>query len=279
MPDDKPLVIRSNAKVNLSLRITGVLPNGYHTISSLFQEIDLHDELHFRPADRFQLTSSNPNLPIDSTNLCCKAYEAMRPFAKVGHEWQIHLIKNIPTGAGLGGGSSNAATVLKFLNRHWEANLPEPALARIAVRLGSDVPFYLNGKTQIGNGVGEILTPVKLPESFVVLLICPPISISTAWAYGEFGLVNCKKEYKFGSLFDEKRIFWTLFENQFESVVFPSYPEIGAIREEMKREPVLYVGLSGSGSTVFGIFRNETEAATAQKRFRNYPTFLTLPIF
>ncbi|PIS30518.1 MAG: 4-(cytidine 5'-diphospho)-2-C-methyl-D-erythritol kinase [Candidatus Marinimicrobia bacterium CG08_land_8_20_14_0_20_45_22] len=279
MLNDKSIVIKSNAKVNLTLRITGVLPNGYHTISSLFQEIDLHDELHFSPTDQFQLTCSDPKLPTDSTNLCFKAYEAMRPVAKVSSEWHIHLIKNIPTGAGLGGGSSNAATVLKFLNQNWEANLPDSTLVQIAVGLGSDVPFYLRGKAQIANGVGEILTPVKLPESFVILLVCPPISISTAWAYREFDLVNCKKEYKFDSLFDEKRVFWTLFENQFESVVFPSYPEIGAIREEMKREPVLYAGLSGSGSTVFGIFRNETEAATAQKRFQNYPTFLTLPKF
>lgn len=274
----KTIERHSNAKINLALRITGQLPNGYHTISSLFQEIDLHDTLTFSPASNYSLTCSTPDLPCDERNLCNRAYRRMESLNRGGQAWQIFLKKRIPVGAGLGGGSSNAATVLKFLNDAWGLQQSDEKLERIAAEIGADVPFYIRGKTQSVEGIGDRLSPVSLPESFVLLLICPPVAISTRWAYQQFNLTNQKEGYKFQSLFNSSRINWELFENQFESVVFPTYPEIGAIKAELLAAGARYAGLSGSGSTVFGVFDDRGGAERAQKRFKSHLTHLSFPI-
>jgi len=270
--------IQSNAKVNLCLRITDRLENGYHSLSSLFQEIDLYDTLTFTENDDFSLSCNDATIPCDSRNLCSIAYQKMKSLAPDSNDWYIQLQKRIPVGAGLGGGSSNAATVLKFLNTHWDIRLSQPELIRIARQIGADVAFYLQGGTQLAEGIGDILTPLNLPETFVLLLICPPIHISTPWAYQQFNLTKRKTGYKFRDLFESDRIHWELFENQFESVVFPAYPEIGAIKSRLQQAGAIYAGLSGSGSTVFGTFTNRHEAEIARQLFINDTSFISLPI-
>ncbi|MFH1250208.1 MAG: 4-(cytidine 5'-diphospho)-2-C-methyl-D-erythritol kinase [bacterium] len=270
--------VESNAKVNLCLRITDRLENGYHSISSLFQEIDLHDTLTFSEADVFSLSCNNDKIPCDSRNLCSIAYQKMKSLAPDSGDWHIQLHKQIPVGAGLGGGSSNAATVLKFLNTHWNIKMSLSELVRIASQIGADVAFYLHGGTQLAEGIGDILTPLNLPETFTLLLICPPIHISTPWAYQQFNLTKRKTGYKFRDLFESCRIHWELFENQFESVVFPAYPEIGAIKSRLHQAGAIYAGLSGSGSTVFGTFKNRHDAENAQELFINDTGFISLPI-
>ncbi|MBN2601192.1 MAG: 4-(cytidine 5'-diphospho)-2-C-methyl-D-erythritol kinase [Candidatus Marinimicrobia bacterium] len=270
--------IRSNAKVNLCLRITDRLENGYHSISSLFQEIDLHDTLTFTEANDFSLTSNDTSIPCDSRNLCSIAYQKMKSLAPDSNDWHIHLKKRIPVGAGLGGGSSNAATVLKFLNYHWDIQQNQSELIQIASQIGADVAFYIRGGTQLAEGIGDILSPLNLPETFVLLLIFPPTYISTPWAYQQFNLTKRKTGYKFRDLFESGRIHWELFENQFESVVFPAYPEIGAIKSQLQQAGAIYAGLSGSGSTVFGTFINRHEAEIARQLFINDASFISLPI-
>ncbi len=272
------MVVKSFAKLNLALRITRRRPDGYHDLSTIFQEIDFCDELSFQPAPAYSLEVSDPALPRGSDNLCSRAYNFLWNLCKPTSSFKIYLKKNIPTGAGLGGGSSNAAAVLKFLNQAWELNLRTADLEQIAAQIGSDVPFYIRGGTQGATGRGEILTPLELPEKFVVLLVLPSIAISTVWAYQQFDLNNCRKEYKFNSLFDSNRVKWELFENQFETVVFPAYPEIGAIKQQLLAAGAKYAGLSGSGSTVFGIFNNRVEAEAARLRFTLYRTHIAFPI-
>lgn len=273
-----PEILRSNAKINLCLRITGRIANGYHTLSSIFQEINLHDLLTFTPAANYSLSCDNPLIACDSTNLCTRAYEAMQQITNSPSNWHIQLEKRIPIGAGLGGGSSNAATVIKFLNQNWQLNCTESELLKIAARLGADVAFFIRGKTQLAEGIGKQLTPLTLPETFVFLLICPPIQISTRWAYQQFNLTKKKEGYKFRNLFKSDRIHWELFENQFEAVVFPAYPEIGIIKNQLLQKGALYAGLSGSGSTMFGIFKDRHCAASVRQLFTNYPTFIALPV-
>ncbi len=277
MPDQS-FTIRSNAKINLCLRITGRLPNGYHTLSSVFQEIDLYDTLIFTPSDTYSLCCDNSDIPCDDSNLCSRAYREMKQLAPRSTNWHIQLQKNIPVGAGLGGGSSNAAAVINFLNERWELDLSKSELIRVAARIGADVAFYINGKTQGAEGIGDKLQPLTLPESFTLLLVCPTIHISTKWAYQQFTLTKKKEGYKFSDLFESGRIHWELFENQFESVVFPTYPEIGKIKTLLQNEGALYAGLSGSGSTVFGAFKNRYDAERAQKQFKNHTTFISFPI-
>ncbi len=270
--------IRANAKVNLALRITGQRPDGYHTISSVFQEIDLHDRLIFTPAEKFGFSSTDHNLPTDERNLCVAAYRRIAALNGENYrDWQIHLEKNIPIGAGLGGGSSDAAAVIKFLNQHWQLQLDRATLSGLALELGCDVPFYIHGKTQGVEGIGERLIPLHMPQAFALLLVCPPIHISTRWAYGKFDLTKQKAGYKFTRLYGDEVIHWQLFENQFESVVFQSYPEIGVLKKALRSKGAQYAGLSGSGSTVIGVFKNKQEAEAVKPHFRQYPTYVSLP--
>ena len=270
--------IHANAKVNLALRITGRRADGYHRISSVFQQIDAHDTLFFTAADNYQLTCSNAALPCGESNLCTRAYRALEKRYADHQQWQIHLEKNVPLGSGLGGGSADAAAVLVFLNRAWQLQLSEPELLKIAATIGSDVPFFIRGKTQGVEGIGDILRPLQLPTRPLFLLVCPAVAISTAWAYRQFDLTKRKDGYKFNDLFEGNKIHYELFENQFESVVFPAYPEIGRIKTTLLAQGAVHAGLSGSGSTVFGIFQEKETAEVARSYFAAYQTFLSLPI-
>ena len=206
------------------------------------------------------------------------AYEKMKPFRKNDMEFSIFLSKNIPMGAGLGGGSSNAAAVLNFLNKKWQINLSDLELEKIGLELGCDVPFFIKGGTQGGDNLGEELTILNFPTNYYVLLVNPKIHISTIWAYKNFSLTHKKNRYKFASLLKENKIQWQLFENIFENVVFQSYPEIGIIKDELLKKGAIYSGLSGSGSTLVGIFEEREKAEKVQMSFENFPTFISLPV-
>ena len=278
MPKATSVKIKSYAKINLALRITGRRPDGYHNLSTLFQEVALHDILEFSPAANFGLHSNYPELATSADNLCSRAYRRMEQIAPHAQPYHITLIKNIPIGAGLGGGSSNAATVLKFLNKVWQINLSDDNLIRLARAIGSDVPFYIHGKTQSGGGVGEILEPLTLPEDFVILLALPEINISTAWAYRQFDPKNAKPAYKLNELINDGRIHWELFENQFEDIVFPVYPQLAQIKAQIRQAGALYAGLSGSGAAVFGIYKSQKTAREAARQLAQWHTIITTPI-
>ncbi len=278
MPKSISLKIRSNAKINLALRITARRPDGYHDLSTVFQEIDFYDTLEFTPANRFSFGTLNPDLPVNEDNLCTRAYRLMESLAPNGQPYQIFLTKQIPIGAGLGGGSSNAAAVLKFLNQSWQLNLAESELIRLARRLGADVPFYIHGGTQAATGVGEVLTPLELPEKFTVLLVLPDINISTAWAYRQFEPADCKPPYDLNAIADNGRIHWELFENQFEAVVFPVYPQLARLKRQIQDAGANYAGLSGSGSAMFGIFCDRRRARAAADRLTGWPCRVVDPV-
>jgi len=203
---------------------------------------------------------------------------------------RISLKKQIPTGAGLGGGSANAAMVLKGINELYDLELPHNQLVRLALTLGADVPFFIRGGTRYAEGVGEVLSEVNLPTIGAILLVVPPIHISSKWAYGKVKnhLTGGFKSGKFAAAlesYDSRQSvsFWStadeFFENDFESLVFQTYPEIGDIRKQLLDTGALFASLSGSGSTVFGIFKNDHEAFKAQSFF-SFPlqTFITYPI-
>lgn len=269
------LTVKAHAKINLALRITGKRPDGYHNLSTIFQAIDFYDRLTFTPAEKFTLTTSVPDLPTDERNLCHRAYWLMHTLNQSSSTFAIHLEKNIPQGAGLGGGSADAAAVLKFLNRAWGLNLSVAHLEQLGQRLGADVPFCIRGGTQAASGIGEILLPFKLPYQLAILLVIPPLAVSTAWAYRQFQPGDCRAPFDFGALITERQIRWELFENQFEQVVFPAFPDIAQIKTTLLQTNALYVGLSGSGATVFGIYRHQGDAQAAADRFPHYRTVVT----
>ena len=275
------LILRSFAKVNIGLKILERRPDGYHNIHTIFQELDFHDKIILSlQADGCSLTVDKSGIPDDETNSCAIAYKIIKShFPNVGGI-KIQIEKLIPPGSGLGGGSSNAATVLKGLNKLYHLALDNKILETISTEIGADVPFFISGKTQVGDGVGNELEPIELVTG-TYLLIIPNIFINTKWAYGKIkNHLNCSDQRpNFASFLKEGGLSFKFIQNDFEKIVIPAYPEIGSIKDKLSERGAKFTSLSGSGSTVFGIFDEEADAQTAQSYFQSrYQTVLTLPI-
>lgn len=274
----------SYAKINLGLNVLNKRKDGYHNLHSLFVEIELADELLFTPSEMYQLTTEGDqttDLPLDENNLITQAYQLIRSkIENVQSEYAIHLKKQIPIGGGLGGGSSNAATTLKALNELWEMKLSPKNLEKMGPELGADVPFFIRGGVQLVEGIGDKLTPMEpVPlKGFYLLLVVPPFHIATPWAYKALNktLQPDISHPKFSPL--SKPMKWELFDNDFERVIRKTYPEVGKIKETLQSAGALYAGLSGSGSTVFGVFDNLQKAEAILGNFSQYQTFLTSPV-
>ena len=268
----KTFKINSYAKVNVGLKILNKRPDGYHNISTIFQEIDLHDELTISKNISGCQFSSNVNwLHNDQNNLCVKAYNHMKDLYDI-KGIDIVLTKNISKSSGLGSGSSNAAAVLKSINKIYDLNVSDEDLMKIGSKIGADVPFFIKGGTQIGEGIGEKLIGLKSTIKGWYLIITPDLTIDTKWAYSQFKniLDNATPPTKFSDLFSEKVTDLDtikFFENDFESVVFPTYPEIGAIKKNLFALGAKFASLSGSGSTVFGIFDDNVKIKKAFSHF------------
>lgn len=268
------LRLQAHAKINLGLRILGRRPeDGYHLLETVFQELDFGDELIIQEqkrsgtlAQRFRLSSNNTDLPLDESNLVMKAAAAMLEHLPEDLGADIELIKRIPLAAGLGGGSSDAAAMLKYLNRY--AGLNNKALNAIAVKLGADLPFFLSGGTAYAQGIGERLRPLEIPKDWYAVLVFPGFGISTALAYSKLriSLTDKVKKAKIPSQL-EKGFSWQIFENTFDAAITPSYPQIGEIKDKLRKLGAVYAGLSGSGSTVFGICLSCKEAEKAAEAF------------
>ena len=232
------------------------------------------DEMEMEGAqEKVELFCDAPGVPNDESNLVIKAARLLQNnFPGKCDGVKIKLQKNIPSGAGLGGGSGNAAGALLALNILWNLKIPRDDLISMASELGSDVPFFLMSPCAIGTGKGEILQPVENPISFYILMIYPGFSISTPWVYGNLKLKLTKSENNISILknFLMRSEFAQLgaaLYNDLEPVVFKRYPEILRIKNELLSSGAGGALLSGSGSTVFGIFDNPEIAKKALARF------------
>lgn len=253
-----------NAKINIGLNIIQKLDDGYHDIESVFYPVALCDALEVventeEGAERFTFTSSGIEIPGDATdNLCYFAYHLVSqdyPLPNV----KVHLHKHIPIGAGLGGGSSDAAFFIKLLNDKFELGISWGEMHNYARQLGSDCSFFISNKPSFAEGIGDEYESMKLDLSkYYVVLVYPNIHINTANAYS-----GVKPKMPIRSL--ENDILnlpieqWKEFiHNDFEDSIFPQYPEIKNIKEKLYSKGAIYSAMSGSGSTVFGIFEKET---------------------
>ena len=273
--------LKAHAKVNIGLQVNDRREDGFHNIHTVFQELELHDNvlMEKRNGD-WSIKISDSKIPTDESNTCIQSYLSIKKQFPEIDGISIVLKKTIPSGAGLGGGSSDAATVLKGLRQLYNLPLDNNQLSDIAVSVGADVPFFISGGTQIGNGIGDILSPVSSSIKGFYLLIIPDIFISTAWAYDAL-----KKDLKddmdrpnFAHFLESNNISNMIFDNDFERIVIPTYPKIGEIKEGLLEAGASYASLSGSGSTVFGIFDEEAKAKQAESHFqKQYQTFLTRP--
>jgi len=269
---------KSHAKVNLGLKIINQRKDGYHNLESFFIELNLHDTITFSKSDNFSLTTNFKDLETDESNIVTKAYKLLYPHKNNrASELSIHLEKKIPMGSGLGGGSSNAATTLKALNILWDCGFTDEQLSSKGTKLGADVPFFIHGGIQHVTGIGEKLKKVKFNylKKIFFLLIVPKIHISTKWAYKKLNinLQANKNIHKLPSL--NLPVSWQMFENDFERVIRSTYPEIDEIKTKLYNFGSIYAGMSGSGSTVFGIFDNRKLLNIAQKQFTNCQSFVT----
>ncbi len=266
------LTLRSYAKINLGLILLRKREDGYHDIATIFQQIDLHDEITYeRTASDFHITSTDPHVPYDQQNLAYRSFDLFRKQHGLQGGLKIHIQKNIPMGGGLGGGSSNAAATLVAVNCLWGTNLPYSKLHEMAAQVGSDVPFFLVGGTALGEGRGEILTPLVWPDEWWVVLVCPGLHVSTSWAYGQARIALTKEEKftKFKSIFNRHLPHALLPElrNEFEGVVFQRHPVLRELKERLYERDAFYASMSGSGATVYGLFKSRPHAEDAEAFF------------
>ena len=264
---------KTPAKVNFGLHILGKREDGFHELETLFQMVNWCDEIKIECLSRgLELVCNQPDIPTDKGNLVIKAahiLQARYPGRCKGA--RIHLNKNIPHGAGLGGGSGNAAGVLLGLNFLWGLKLKREDLILMASELGSDVPFFLFSPCAIGRGRGEILEPVKNSIRFYVLMVYPGFAVPTASVYGNLKLKLTKRENNISILKNfllqsEFARLGATWSNDLELFVFKEYPGLSGIKKEMLALGAKGALLSGSGSTVFGIFDNPETANSAHAR-------------
>ena len=281
------ITLTSYAKINLTLAITGRREDGYHTLESVMQEVSLADTLQMEPIpEGIYLTCTDPSLPTDEKNLCWKAASRYLKEAGIYGGVKIHLIKNIPHGAGMGGGSSNAATVLKGMQALYPAHL---SMEKIALSLGADVPFFLKGKSSFCEGIGEVVTPLSFTAKkklyCVVAKNCP--GLSTPEIYGTFDRMASVERKAISkeailSAFSSPTPgdIFPLMQNDLELPAITLRPEIAALKEEILHLGADAAMMTGSGSAVFGLFLSDekakacAESLSSQKILAEFCTLL-----
>ena len=264
------LKFKTPAKVNLGLHVHGKREDGFHELETIFQMVSLFDDVELELlSSGIKLECDMPGIPTDDTNLVCKAALLLRKSYQVeGKGVSIRLKKKIPFGAGLGGGSGNAAGVLMGLNRLWDLNIEREKLFTLAAELGSDVPFFLTSPCALGKGRGERLKVLEPCPKFQVLLVFPGFPIATSWVYQNLRLKLTKRPNNISilrknlSLSDITSLGSQLY-NDLESVVIQKFPEVKVVKDELWAWGALGVLLSGSGSAVFGIFDDPEKAQVA----------------
>ena len=249
--------VPSYAKINWSLRVTGKRADGFHDLETVFQLISLHDTLTFTESDRLIVTCDDRTIPTDERNLVVKAARALGV-----DRVAIHIEKRIPSGGGLGGGSSNAAATLTTLSKMF--NLHQP-LEPMALDLGSDVPFFLTGGTAYATGRGEVLTPLPDAPQLPLLLVLPRQRVSTAEAFRS--LTRFSPPLGIDAYRDMAR-----FTNDFEEPVFARFPQLRALKEKLYELGATWAAMSGSGSTIVGAFPDVSSRDAARSAFPDVRT-------
>ena len=269
--------VTSHAKINIGLNVIRKREDGFHDISTIFHPLELEDIIKIEKSDKSEFHSNNDLINNDENNLVIRSVELLEKTVNKKLTVKINLEKNIPVGAGLGGGSSNAAKTLKALNSLFKLELSYNSLFELTLQLGSDVPFFLNPVTCFAESRGEKLSPLSFSIGYPILIVNPGIHIETRWA---FSLVspdeNSVKLKNFLNVnkFDVEAL-KNFVTNDFENIVFDKYPEIAEIKLKLYTLGAEFSLMSGTGSTVYGIFTNLQKARLAQSEFeKNYFTFL-----
>ena len=264
--------LKAPAKINLFLEILGKRDDGYHEIETVMQEIDLVDNLQFEEIQEgVKLKCNDKNIPSDENNLVCKAANLILNECGIKKGVLISLEKNIPVGAGLGGGSSDAAATLKALNLLWKIGLNDAELMEFAAKLGSDIPFFIKGKTALCSGRGEKITPIEVKSEMNYLVIFPHINISTATIYRNLKIDLTKKiidvSFFLNALKHHKAVgISKLLFNRLEEVIFTTYPDLLDVKKVLGHYDFCGLSVSGSGSAFFGLCRDRQQAKAIKSK-------------
>ncbi len=261
----QPLLnLRAPAKINWFLSVLGKRNDGYHNIHSLIQYVSLYDDLWFHSADAIEVIC-DVDIPLHD-NLVYKAATLLQKYTSCRKGIKIYVHKNIPMSAGLGGGSSDAAFALLGLNTLWGLGLTKRELTAIGLEIGSDVPFFLNGPAALVEGRGNRITHKNITSSVILLLVKPPVSVSTAWAYKNMKKLTKKTiDIKLFCQALNNRDFVSLsniLRNDLERGVVNKYPVVGTIKNNLLEQGAFISSMSGSGPTVFGVFGSREKASS-----------------
>ncbi len=263
------MVVFPNAKINIGLNILNKRPDGFHNLESIFYPINWCDILEINPSNTFQFKASglliNEN---ENNNLVVKAFKLIKNQYNIPH-CKIHLHKQIPMGAGLGGGSSDAAFTLTLLNRLFNLKIPLNTLIQLADSLGSDCPFFIKNTPQLVTGKGEIMDDINFDLSgYFIKLINPNIHISTKTAFKNLNLHQQPHTFSLRQLTPQ-----LLFDknnkvvNDFEKGIFKHHPELVKIKQQLIKEGALYVSMTGTGSTIYGIYQQQPQLTFKNKNY------------
>lgn len=262
-------------KINLGLRVLGKRPDGYHEVDMILQSISLADTITFTPAPEFSLETDRPDLPCDDSNLMVKAARAFARATGRTIDYHLACTKRIFLAAGLAGGSTDAAAVLRGLNDLCGSPLDRAGLEQLGATIGSDVPFCVYGGTQRGRGRGEQMTVLPAAPLLWLVLVKPrELGVSTAWVYGEIDKATDREPVDLDGLEkalrqgDRKRLL-ALMGNDLELVTLKAHPELQALKEAIAAQGAEKVLMSGSGPTLFGIFTSREKARQAADRLRD----------
>ncbi len=260
------MVVFPSAKINLGLNILDKRTDGFHNLETIFYPINLCDALEIIPSNATDFEFTQTGIPLDCApekNLCFKAYQSLKDIFPDLPQVKVHLHKSIPTGAGMGGGSSDGAFMLKTLEFMFKLSIDDSLRLSLALELGSDCPFFLYNKPALAHGRGEILTPFpNVLKGYHILIVNPGIHVNTGWAFRE--LSKDRSPHSLENLSEIPLKDWNKWvKNDFETPVFHHYPEIASIKESLYESGAVYASMSGSGSTVFGIFHKKTEQLPA----------------
>lgn len=249
----------SNCKINIGLYITGKRPDGYHNLETVFFPIPIYDVIELIDAAQTDITIIGQDIPgSPQNNIILKAWNLLKKDFPHLPPVHFYLLKNIPAGAGLGAGSANGAYTLIALNQKFSLQLTEPQLLDYALQLGSDCPFFILNKPSLAMGRGEVFTDTGVDlTSYKMVIVNPGIHISTPWAFGQLKpaipLFSIKE-----SISQPPEAWKSCIFNDFETVVFKEYPEVAAIKRQLYKAGAIFAIMSGSGSTVYGLFEKNT---------------------
>ncbi len=277
----REITLKSFAKINIGLNIVSKRDDGYHNLETIFYPLQLHDKITFRKADELSFHSNSEFLNSEKENLILKAIKSLEEYSGKKILVDVKLEKKIPIGAGLGGGSSNAAFTLIGINELFELKISKEELSEIALRLGSDVPLFLFDLPAYAESRGEKLTKINLKINDKILVVNPGIHISTKWAFSK--IQPKKSEYNLKEIIkrhpNDYEMWGKFIRNDFEEIVTSFYPELAELKKLLIESGADFSIMTGSGSTFFAIYKNDSSIKQIEDKLKNkgYFTYVESP--